>query len=93
METINQNNKLNLSLADQTYLRWYEMTNALSHAHMDVVFSRFQQQLEREIRKQGSNVISTAMVIRCFRDVTQKVAQAHTLHCFESSLHCEEEAA
>ena len=93
METIIENNKLNLSLADQTYLRWYEMTNALSHAHMDVVFSRFQQRLEREMRKQGTNEMPTALVIRCFRDVTQKVAHLHTTHRFESSLHCEEEAA
>jgi len=93
MNTISDNNRLNLSLADQTYMQWYEITNALSHAHMDVVFSRFQQQLERETRKQGSNEMSTATVIRCFREVTQKVARAHTLHCFESTALCDDEAA
>lgn len=93
MNNISDNNKLNLSLADQTYLRWYEITNALSHAHMDVVFSRFQQHLEREIRKNGSSEMSTATVIRCFREVTQKVARSHTLQRFESTLHNEDEAA
>lgn len=93
MNNINQNNTLNLSLADATYLRWYEITNALSHTHVDAIFSRFRAQLAKEIRKNGSPEITTLMVINCFQDATQKVAQSHTLRQFESTVHPDEEAA
>jgi hypothetical protein len=93
MTNINQNNTLNLSLADATYLRWYEITNALSHTHVDAIFNRFRQQLAKEIRKSGSPEITTLIIIQCFQDATQKVAQSHTLRQFESTAHTTEEAA
>lgn len=93
MNNINQNNTLNLSLADATYLRWYEITNALSHNHVDAIFSRIRKQLAKEIRKNGSPEITTMLIIQCFRDATQSVARSHTLRQFESSVHTEEEAA
>lgn len=93
MNNLLENRVLNCSLADSTFLHWYELTNALSHTHIDAVFSRFQQQLVREIRKNGCNEISTALVIRCFKDVTQKVARTHTLIRFESAVQNDDEAA
>lgn len=93
MNHILQNNSLNLSLADATYLRWYEITNALSHTHVDAVFGKFQQLLTREIRKNGSPEITTITVIRCFHDATQLVARAQTLSRFESTIIPEDEAA
>lgn len=93
MNNINQNKILNLSLADATYLRWYEITNALSHTHVDAIFNRFRQQLAKEIRKNGSPEITTLLVIQCFQDATQKVARTHTLRQFESTVLTEEEAA
>jgi len=93
MDKILENKSLNISLADATYLRWYEITNALSHTHVDAIFSRFRQQLAREIRKNGSPEITTVIIIRCFQDATQNVAQSHTLRRFESTVNTEEEAA
>lgn len=92
MDKIIENRELNLSLADATYLRWYEITNALSHTHMDAIFGQFQQLLEREVRKSGSSDISTKMVIRCFKEATQKVARSHALRRFESAVNVEEAA-
>ncbi len=93
MNKILENNALNMSLADATYLRWYEMTNALSHAHMDAIFCGLQQQLSRELRRDGSGELTCSMVIRCFRDVTQKLARAHALRSFECAVQNEDEAA
>ena len=93
MNNINQNKLLNFSLADATYLQWYEITNALSHTHVDAIFSKFRQLLVKEIRKNGNPDITTLMVIHCFQDAIQKVAQTHTLRQFESTLHAEEAAA
>ena len=83
----------NMSLADATYLRWYEMTNALSHSHMDAIFCGLQEKLSREMRKSGNGEITCAMVIRCFRDVTQKIASSPALRCFECDVQTEDEAA
>lgn len=93
MDKTQENRGLNLSLADETYLRWYEITNALSHSHMDAIFCGLQQQILREIRRDGSGEISCATVIRCFRDVTQKMARSPALRRFESSVQFEDEAA
>lgn len=83
----------NLSLADDTYLNWYEMTHALSHAHIDAIFSRFQQQLLKEIRRNGTSELPTTIVIKCFREATQKIAQNNSLRRYECSIHCEDETA
>lgn len=83
----------NISLADATYLRWYEMTNALSHAHMDAIFCGLQEQLSRELRKTGNGELTCSMVIRCFRDVTQKLASSPALRCYGCGVESEDEAA
>jgi hypothetical protein len=92
MNNILENNNLNLSLADATYLRWYEITNALSHTHMDAILCGLQQQLTRELRRDGGGELTCSMVKRCFRDVTQKLASSPTLRQFESSVHIDEAA-
>lgn len=92
MNNILENNGLNLSLADATYLRWYEMTNALSHSHMDAIFCGLQQQLARELRRDGSGELTCSTVIRCFRDVTQKLARSHALRCYECAVQNDEAA-
>lgn len=93
MNKILQNMSQNMSLADATYLRWYEMTNALSHAHMDAIFCGLQEKLSRELRKNGSGELNCSMVIRCFREVTQKIASTPALRCFECDVQNEGEAA
>lgn len=93
MNKILENMSQNMSLADATYLRWYEMTNALSHAHMDAIFCGLQQQLTRELRKNGSGELTCSMVIRCFREVTQKIASSPALRSYQCAVQCEDEAA
>lgn len=92
MNNILENRDLNLSLADATYLRWYEITNALSHTHMGAIFGEFQQLLDREVRKSGSPEIPTATIIRCFKKATQNVARSHALRRFESAVDTDEAA-
>lgn len=90
MEGILEHKSQNFSLADATYLRWYEMTNALSHAHTHAIFSRYQERLTRETRKTGTPELPTSTIIRCFREATQEVAKIHALRRFESSTEVEE---
>lgn len=93
MNKILENTNLNMSLADATYLRWYEITNALSHSHMDAIFNRFRQVLESEMRKTGEAKLTTATVIASFQIATQKVARIPLMRRFESTAQDEEEAA
>ncbi len=92
MNKILENTSLNISLADATYLRWYEITNALSHSHMDAIFNRFRLVLESEMRKTGESNLSTATVITCFQAATQKVAAIPLMRRFESTAQDEEAA-
>ncbi len=92
MNKIFENLPQNMSLADATYLRWYEMTNALSHAHMDAIFCGLQQQLARELRRDGSGELTCSMVIKCFREVTLKLATSPALRSFECGVHQDQAA-
>ncbi len=82
-----------LSLADTTFLQWYEITNALSHSHINTLFTMFQRTLERKIKRNGSPDLPTTIYIRCFCDVASKVAHMHTTRRYESIvMDCEENA-
>lgn len=64
-----------LSMADQNFLSWLEMTSALPHAHIHAVFDGFKKKLEKYKRRTGQSLetISVSEVIAMFMDHVNKM--------------------
>ena len=75
-----------LCMADENYLKWYEMLNALPHLHAQKLFSLFQQKLQRYIKKVGKSDISTMETMQCFHDAATELANKQVPNAFQSIL-------
>lgn len=64
-----------LSMADQNFLTWLEMTSALPHAHIHAVFDGFKKKLTKYQKKTGQAVdeISVPEIIAMFMDHVNKM--------------------
>ncbi|MBY0355067.1 MAG: hypothetical protein K2Q12_04980 [Rickettsiales bacterium] len=64
-----------LSMADQNFLTWLEMTSALPHAHIHAVFDGFKKKLTKYQKRTGQPVeqISVPEVIAMFMDHVNKM--------------------
>jgi hypothetical protein len=64
-----------LSMADQNFLTWLEITSALPHAHIHAVFDGFKKKLTKYQKRTGQPVeqISVPEIIAMFMDHVNKM--------------------
>lgn len=64
-----------LSMADQNFLSWLEMTSALPHAHIHAVFDGFKKKLVKYTKRSGQPVddVSVPEIIALFMDHANKM--------------------
>lgn len=64
-----------LSMADQNFLSWVEMTSALPHAHIHAVFEGFKNKLVKYTKQTGQPVedISVSEIIVMFMGHTNRI--------------------
>ncbi len=73
-----------LCMADERYLEWYEMYNALPHMHVQRLFSLYLKKQQRYIRKIGKDDISVMEVMQCFFDAATELANAQAGSKYQS---------
>lgn len=73
-----------LCMADEQYLNWYEMYNALPHMHVQRLFASFLKKERRYKRKLGKDNISVMEVMQCFFDAATEIANAQAISKYQS---------
>lgn len=73
-----------LCMADERYLEWYEMFNALPHMHVHKLFAAYWQKQQRYIKQVGRSDISVAEVMQCFIDAATEMANVQAGSKYQS---------
>lgn len=82
----------NINMADATFLRWHEVTNAVPHSHM-VAFARLLEETMNKYKtKIGKDRLTPEEVISCFMKSASKLALKCSNSQFNTVMYDEEDS-